>query len=61
LAFEQGDRSLLDPIPVGEYCEQTKARLLRLRNGFVAENIYLLMDSVSSDCVSGPVMAPQIH
>src|SRR5262249_3323136 len=60
-AFEQGDRSKLDVKPGLAYCEGGRRRLLDLRNRFIANNIDLLMDTVSSDCSSGPVMAPQTH
>jgi anaerobic magnesium-protoporphyrin IX monomethyl ester cyclase len=61
LAFEQGDRSKLNPGAVGKYCENGRTRLLDLRNDFIAENINLLMETVRPDCASGPVMAPQMH
>lgn len=61
LAFEQGDRAELDTEPVRQYCEGVRTRLATIRNNFVAENIYLLMDTVNPDCASGPVLEPQIH
>jgi radical SAM superfamily enzyme YgiQ (UPF0313 family) len=61
LAFEQGDRTELDPDAGREYCEGVGTRLARIRNNFVADNLYLLMDAVNPDCASGPVLAPQIH
>jgi radical SAM superfamily enzyme YgiQ (UPF0313 family) len=61
LAFEQGDRSTLDPTPVGVYCEEIGAQLISVRNNFISENIYLLMDTVSPDCANGPVLTPQVH
>ena len=61
LAFEQGDRSTLDPTPVGAYCEEIGAQLISVRNNFISENIYLLMDTVSPDCANGPVLTPQVH
>jgi anaerobic magnesium-protoporphyrin IX monomethyl ester cyclase len=61
LAFEQGDRSMLDLDTSRIYCEQARTEMIRLRNIFVAENIYRLMEPVSQDCASGPVMAPQVH
>jgi anaerobic magnesium-protoporphyrin IX monomethyl ester cyclase len=61
LAFEQGDRSILDPTSVGIYCEEIVAQLISLRNKFISENIYLLMDAVSPDRLSGPVLTPQVH
>ena len=60
-AFEQGDRSQLDVRPAQAYCESGRTRLLDLRNRFVARNIDLLMDTVSADCSSGPVIAPHTH
>jgi radical SAM superfamily enzyme YgiQ (UPF0313 family) len=60
-AFEQGDRSRLDPDAVLAYCQEMDARLVRRRNQFVSENIALLADAVCLDCSSGPVMTPQIH
>jgi anaerobic magnesium-protoporphyrin IX monomethyl ester cyclase len=60
-AFEQGDRSKLDPKPAQIYCEDGRKRLLDLRNRFIANNLDLLMETVSADCTSGPVMVPQTH
>jgi len=60
-AFERGDRSMLDLDASRMYCERTRAKMIRVRNIFVAENIYRLMEPVSQDCASGPVMAPQVH
>jgi anaerobic magnesium-protoporphyrin IX monomethyl ester cyclase len=60
-AFEQGDRTALDPAPVRVYCDRVARQLISLRNSFIAENISLLMNAVSSDCASGPVLTPQIH
>jgi anaerobic magnesium-protoporphyrin IX monomethyl ester cyclase len=60
-AFEQGDRSKLDLEPARAYCEDGSKRLLDLRNRFIANNIDLLMETVSADCTSGPVMVPQTH
>jgi hypothetical protein len=60
LAFEQGDRSF-DMAGVKEYCEGNRARLLTIRNRFIAENIDLLMETVSPTCAGGPVIAPQVH
>jgi hypothetical protein len=61
LAFEGGDPSKLDLGTVREYCEGGRTRLLSMRNSFIGRNIELLMDTVSRDCASGPVMAPQVH
>jgi anaerobic magnesium-protoporphyrin IX monomethyl ester cyclase len=60
-AFEQGDRSILDPIMVRGYCEHIGAELVSIRNNFVLENIDLLVATLSPNCANGPVMAPQIH
>jgi hypothetical protein len=46
---------------VRAYCEANVARLVELRNLFVAENIYLLRDASRVDCSAGPVIAPQVH
>lgn len=61
LAFEQGDRAALDQAGVKDYCERNRAQLLTIRNRFIAENIDLLMATVSPNCASGPVIAPQVH
>lgn len=61
LAFEQGDRAALDQAGVKDYCERNRAQLLTIRNRFIAENIDLLMATVSPNCSSGPVIAPQVH
>ena len=60
-AFEQGDRSALDPTMVLGYCEQIGARLVSIRNNFILENINLLVETLGANCANGPVMAPQIH
>jgi anaerobic magnesium-protoporphyrin IX monomethyl ester cyclase len=59
--FEQGDRSKLIVGPAQAYCEAGVKQLLALRNTFVARNVQLLVDEVSADCTSGPVLMPQIH
>jgi anaerobic magnesium-protoporphyrin IX monomethyl ester cyclase len=61
LAFEQGDRSLLDPEGVAAYCERTRTRLVDLRNVFVANNLEPLNARINADCSTGPVLRPQIH
>jgi radical SAM superfamily enzyme YgiQ (UPF0313 family) len=61
VAFEHGDRSKLDVKPALAYCEDGRKRLLEMRNAFIANNLDLLMDTISADCSSGPVMAPQTH
>ena len=60
-AFEQGDRSALDPTMVLGYCEQIGAQLVSIRNNFILENINLLVETLGANCANGPVMAPQIH
>jgi radical SAM superfamily enzyme YgiQ (UPF0313 family) len=59
--FEQGDRSKLIVGPAQAYCEAGVKQLLALRNSFVARNVQLLVDEVSADCTSGPVLMPQLH
>ena len=61
LAFEQGDRSLLDPKGIDAFCARTRTRLVDLRNVFVAKNLEPLNQRINADCSSGPVMRPQIH
>ncbi len=61
LAFEEGDRSLLDSGKVAAYCERVRTRMVNLRNLFVADNLELLTERVNRDCSSGPVLQPQIH
>ena len=61
IAFEQGDRSLLAPEGVRGYCERTQARLVDLRNDYVADNLDPLGLVINADCASGPVLTPQIH
>jgi hypothetical protein len=61
LAFEQGDRSLLDPKAIAAWCERARRRMVDLRNVFVADNLTPLTARVNADCTSGPVVRPQIH
>ena len=61
LAFENGDRSPLDPKRIAAYCERARTRLIDLRNVFVADNLDPLTDQVNVDCSSGPVLRPQVH
>jgi anaerobic magnesium-protoporphyrin IX monomethyl ester cyclase len=61
LAFEQGDRSMLDPDSIAAYCQRMQTRLVDLRNLFVADNLDPLTDCINADCTSGPVLRPQIH
>jgi anaerobic magnesium-protoporphyrin IX monomethyl ester cyclase len=59
--FEQGDRSKLVVGPARAYCEAGSKQLLALRNSFIERNVQLLVDAVSDDCKSGPVLMPQMH
>ena len=59
--FEQGDRSRLTVGPARAHCEAGVKQLLAIRNSFIARNIELLVDEVSADCKSGPVLMPQVH
>jgi hypothetical protein len=59
--FEQGDRSKLAAGPARAYCEACSKQLLAIRNSFIARNVELLVDVVSDDCKSGPVLMPQTH
>jgi radical SAM superfamily enzyme YgiQ (UPF0313 family) len=61
LAFEEGDRSLLEPERLQAYCKRTQARLIDLRNDYVADNLDPLAQVINADCASGPVLTPQIH
>jgi radical SAM superfamily enzyme YgiQ (UPF0313 family) len=60
-AFEVGDDSPLRSNAPQIYCREGGGRLLDTRNRFVAENVDLLMETVSADCTSGPVLIPQTH
>jgi hypothetical protein len=59
--FEQGNRSQLTVGPARAHCEAGVKRLLVIRNSFIAQNVQVLVDEVSADCKSGPVLMPQIH
>jgi radical SAM superfamily enzyme YgiQ (UPF0313 family) len=59
--FEQGDHSKLVVGPARAYCEAGVNQLLSLRNSFISRNVQLLVDEVSADCKSGPVLMPQTH
>jgi len=61
LGFEQGDQSGLDPKRVAAFCERAGAKLLDLRNAFVADNLEPLTERINADCAGGPVMRPQVH
>ncbi len=60
-SFEEGDRSKLVIGPTRAYCEAGSKQLLALRNSFIERNVQLLVDAVSADCKSGPVLMPQTH
>ena len=61
-AFEQSDGSKLDhPERNIEYCEDGSRRLIDLRSRFLTKNLDVVMETVSADCTSGPVMIPQTH
>jgi anaerobic magnesium-protoporphyrin IX monomethyl ester cyclase len=59
--FEQGNRSQLTVGPARAHCEAGVKQLLAIRNSFIARNVQLLVDEVSADCKSGPVLMPQVH
>jgi radical SAM superfamily enzyme YgiQ (UPF0313 family) len=59
--FEHGDRSQLTVGPARAYCDAGVKQLLALRNRFIARNVQVLIDEVSDDCKSGPVLIPQFH
>ena len=59
--FERGDRSSLAVGKAQAHCEAGIKRLVALRNNFIARNVQLLVDVVSADCKSGPVLIPQMH
>jgi anaerobic magnesium-protoporphyrin IX monomethyl ester cyclase len=61
IAFEDGDRSLLNPKGIAAYCEKMRVRMVDLRNVFVADNLGSLTERVNADCSSGPIMRPQVH
>jgi anaerobic magnesium-protoporphyrin IX monomethyl ester cyclase len=61
LAFEAGDRSILDADVVRRYCDGKSTRLIALRNEFIARNIYLLRDACRLDTAGAPIIAPQVH
>jgi hypothetical protein len=46
---------------VRAHCEAGVKQLLALRNRFIARNVQVLVDEVSADCKSGPVLIPQVH
>jgi len=61
-AFAKGDRSKLDhPEDIFAYCEEGSRRLIGLRSRFLTKNLDVVMETVSADCTSGPVMIPQTH
>jgi len=60
-SFEAGDPFAPDEGEVRDYCETSIARMVELRNQFIAENIYLLRDASDAGCPAGPVLSPQVH
>jgi hypothetical protein len=60
-SFEAGDWVMPDGEETHAYCEASIARLVELRNQFIAENICLLRDATDAGCPAGPVLAPQVH
>ena len=54
-------RAKLTVAPALAYCDAGSKQLLTLRNSFIERNVELLVDAVSADCKSGPVLMPQIH
>ena len=61
VAFEEGQRSNIDAAAIREFCEDSQAQMLSMRNRFVAANVERLMESINADCSSGPVLMPQVH
>jgi radical SAM superfamily enzyme YgiQ (UPF0313 family) len=61
IAFEDGDRSPLKSESIANYCEKMRARMVDLRNVFVANNLGPLTERVNADCSTGPIMRPQLH
>jgi anaerobic magnesium-protoporphyrin IX monomethyl ester cyclase len=61
IAFERGDRSLLDVATARSQTDVIRSRLLSLRNSFVAKNLDALQEAASATSIRGPVMAPQVH
>lgn len=61
VAFEQGERTNIDAADIREFCEDSQAQMLTMRNRFVARNAERLMESINADCSSGPVLMPQVH
>jgi hypothetical protein len=59
--FERGNRSQLTVGPARAHCEAGVKQLLALRNRFIAQNVQILVDELSADCKSGPVLMPQVH
>jgi anaerobic magnesium-protoporphyrin IX monomethyl ester cyclase len=60
-AFEVGERQALDAAGAAVYCETQVARLVALRDEFIARNIELLHAASLVQPTDGPVLAPQIH
>jgi radical SAM superfamily enzyme YgiQ (UPF0313 family) len=61
-AFEDsGDDSLLDAAATRATCEDIRARLVSLRDAFVAANVDELLAEVKLGVIRGPIGAPQVH
>ncbi len=61
-AYEHSeDIALLDPRHGYELCADTRTRLLKLRDAFVAENTDALMAEIQAGPIRGPVLAPSVH
>ena len=60
-AFERGDLSLLDPALTKSQYDVTRARMLGLRNSFIAGNRAALAKAADANFIRGPVIAPQVH
>jgi radical SAM superfamily enzyme YgiQ (UPF0313 family) len=60
LAFERGDRSLLDPEHTEPTCRALIEDLLVIRNDFVAGNVDAVQSAVERDRITGPIVQPQI-
>ncbi len=61
LAFERHGRLDINSTDIRDYCDRTSVELIRLRNEFIADNIYVLSENVSPECAHGPLLTPQVH
>lgn len=59
LAFEDGDRSLLEAADTATSCQMIGGELLDLRNAFVATNAQALLAAAASR-ITGPIVSPQV-